>query len=147
MHIPYALQLAFGWTRLSFFKNVIAVFLLVPLIIYMAAHYGAVGVACVWLILNVGYVFFEIPIMHSRLLHKEKWRWYWYDVCFPLVVCSSIAGLGRLLMNGPMSQFMMLLYLIIISVLTLGITVITIPTTRTWLFEQLKKIKLSSGTP
>ncbi len=144
MNLPYALQLAFGWTRLSFFKNVIAVFLFVPLIIYMAAHYGAVGAASVWLVLNMGYVFFEIPVMHSRLLREEKWRWYWRDVCFPLVVCFLIAGLGRIFMNGPMSQFMMLLYLIIISVLTLGITVITIPTTRTWLFEQLKKIKLAS---
>ncbi|MGD0339198.1 MAG: oligosaccharide flippase family protein [Bacteroidota bacterium] len=144
MNLPYALQLAFGWTRLSFFKNVIAVFLFVPLIIYMAAHYGAVGAASVWLVLNIGYVFFEIPVMHSRLLREEKWRWYWHDVCFPLVVCFLIAGLGRIFMNRPMSQFMMLLYLIIISVLTLGITVITIPTTRTWLFEQLKKIKLAS---
>jgi O-antigen/teichoic acid export membrane protein len=146
MHLPYALQLAFGWTRLSFSKNVLAVILLVPLIIYTTTHYGAVGAACVWLILNVGYVFFEIPIMHSRLLRKEKWRWYWHDVCFPLVVCFLIAGLGRIFINGPMSQFMMSLYLIIISVLTLGITVITIPTTRTWLFEQLKKIKIASGT-
>jgi O-antigen/teichoic acid export membrane protein len=146
MNLPYALQLAFGWTRLSFFKNVIAVFLLVPLVIYMAAHYGAVGAASVWLVLNMGYVIFEIPMMHSRLLRKEKWRWYWNDVCFPLVVCFLIGGLGRIFMNGPMSQFMMSLYLIIISVLTIGITVITISTTRTWLFEQLKKIKIASGT-
>lgn len=146
MNLPYALQLAFGWTRLSFFKNVIAVFLLVPLVIYMAAHYGAVGAASVWLVLNMGYVFFEIPLMHNRLLRNEKWRWYWNDVCIPLVICFLIAGLGRIFMDGPMSQFMMLLYLIIISVLTIGITVLTISTTRRWLFEQLKKIKIGSRT-
>jgi O-antigen/teichoic acid export membrane protein len=144
MHLPYALQLAFGWTRLSFFKNVIAVVLLVPLIIYMAARYGAPGAACVWVILNVGYMCFEIPIMHGRLLKKEKWRWYMQDVFFPLAVCSSIAGIGRLLMNGQMSPSTMLMYLITISVLTLGVTVMTIPTTRMWVIQQLHKIHFLS---
>jgi O-antigen/teichoic acid export membrane protein len=146
MYIPYALQLAFGWTKLSVFKNIIAVGLLVPLIIYMTKQYGATGAACIWVILNLGYVFFEIPIMHRRLLRKEKWRWYLQDVCLPLVVCTLIAGLGRVFISGPMSQFMMLLYLIIISALTLGTTAIITPVTRTWLFMQLSKIKLAQGT-
>ncbi|MFH0948123.1 MAG: oligosaccharide flippase family protein, partial [Elusimicrobiota bacterium] len=142
MNPPFALQLAFGWTRLSVFKNVIAVIIIVPLIIYLTVHYGPTGAAIAWLVLNMGYVFFEIPIMHRRLLPKEKWRWYWQDVCLPLVACIFIAGIGRIFIGGPMSQFMMVLYLIIISVLTLGIATITTPVTRTWLFEQLSKIKL-----
>jgi len=36
---------------------------------------------------NIGYVFFEIPIMHRWLLRKEKWRLYWQDVGVPLVAC------------------------------------------------------------
>ncbi|MCL0030158.1 oligosaccharide flippase family protein [Thermodesulfovibrionales bacterium] len=143
MYFPYALQLASGWTRLSFLKNVIAVVLTVPLIIYMTTHYGAIGAAIVWLVLNMGYVFFEIPIMHRRLLRKEKWRWYWQDVCVPLVACILTAGLGRALVSEPMSQFMMVLYLLIISVSTLGVAAITTPATRKLLFEQLLKIKLA----
>ena len=146
MNLPYALQLAFGWTRLPFFQNLIGVTLLVPLIIYMTTHYGATGAAIAWLALTIGYVFFVIPIMHSRLLRKEKWRWYWQDVCLPLVACISVAGIGRILISKPIPQFMMLLYLIIIFVLTLGIAAITTPVTRTWLFEQLLKIKLAEGT-
>jgi len=145
MNLPYALQLAFGWTSLSVFKNVIAVILLVPLIIYMTKQYGATGAAGVWVILNLGYVFFEIPVMHLRLLRKEKWRWYLQDVCLPLVVCILTAGLGRIFISGPMSQFMMLLCLIIISVLTLTITPITTPALRTWLLEHLLKIRLACG--
>jgi O-antigen/teichoic acid export membrane protein len=146
MYLPYALQLSFGWTGLSFFKNVIAVIILVPLIIYMATHYGVLGAASVWFILNMGYVLFEIPVMHLRLLRKEKWRWYLQDVCLPLVVCIVVAGLGRIFIKGPMSQFMILLNLIIVSALTLGITAIITPVTRTWLFMQLSKIKLVYGT-
>ncbi|MBU2465191.1 MAG: oligosaccharide flippase family protein [Bacteroidetes bacterium] len=143
MNPPYALQLAFGWTKLSVFKNIIAVIILVPLIIYMAMRYGATGAASVWLFLNIGYVFFEIPIMHRRLLRKEKWRWYWQDVGVPLIAGLSLAGLGRLFFSGTTSQFMMLLYLIVISVLTLGITLISVPTMRSILYGQLLKIKLN----
>ena len=145
MNPPYALQLAFGWARLSFLKNVVAVILLVPLTISMVARYGVVGATSAWLLLNMGYIFFEIPIMHRRLLRKEKWRWYWQDVCLPLVTCIFIAGLGRILMSGPMSEFMMLLYLVIISVLTFGAASIVTPVTRTWLLKQLLKIKLVCG--
>ncbi|MBN2019726.1 MAG: oligosaccharide flippase family protein [Sedimentisphaerales bacterium] len=145
MNTPCALQFAFGWTSLSFIKNVIAVILLIPLLVYMAIRYGATGAAGVWLILNLGYVLFEIPVMHLRLLRKEKWRWYLQDVCLPLAVCIIVAGIGRLLLRGSMSQYMTLLYLIIISAFTAGITAILTPVTRTWLLMQLSKIGLVSG--
>jgi O-antigen/teichoic acid export membrane protein len=142
MHLPYALQLAFGWTKLSVVKNIIALILIVPLIIVMAMSYGAIGAAIVWLFLNIGYVFFEIPIMHRRILCKEKWRWYWQDVSVPLIAGLSLAVLGRLFFNGTTSQFGMLLYLTTISVSTLAITLISVPTMRSRLYCQLMKIKL-----
>jgi len=143
MAMPYALQLAFGWTKLSFFKCLIAVILLVPLIIYMTTRYGATGAASVWLVLHMGLFFFEIPIMHSRLLCTEKWRWYWQDVCIPLGACILMTGLGRILISGPMPQFKMVLYLMVVLTLTFGITALTTPATRNWLFEQLLRIKLA----
>ncbi|MHB0946179.1 MAG: lipopolysaccharide biosynthesis protein [Sedimentisphaerales bacterium] len=146
MGMPYALQLAFGWTKLSVFKNIIAVILLVPLIIYMAKHYGAVGAASVWVILHTGLFLFEIPIMHLRLLHTEKWRWYFQDVCLPLVTCTFVASIGRIFIREPMSQCMILQYLIIISALTLGMTAITTSVTRGWLFEQWLKIRYAHGS-
>ena len=146
MNLPYALQLAFGWTKLSFFKNVIAVILLVPLIIYMTMRYGATGAAIAWLVLNMGMFFFEIPIMHHRLLRKEKWRWYWHDVSLPLVTCVLIAGVGRIFISEPMPQFTMLLYLVIVSVLTVTITAIITPVTKAWLLKQLLIIKAACGS-
>ncbi len=142
MYLPHALQLSFGWTRLYFFSNLVAVVLFVTLIIYMTANYGAVGAASVWLILNVGYVLFEVPLMHRRLLNKEKWRWYWQDVLLPLAAALVIAASGKLFINSSMTQFTSLIYLSIISALTLGITAIITPVTRGWLWGQLLKIKL-----
>ena len=146
MYLPFALQLASGWTKLSFLKNVIAVSLFVPLIIYMTTHYGAIGAARVWLGLNMCYLFFEIPIMHRRLLRKEKWRWYWQDVGVPLMVGLSLSILGRLFLNSMPSQFMTAAYLITISILTFGVTLISVPTMRSILYGQFLKIKLVYGT-
>lgn len=144
MRFPYALQLAFGWARFSFLRNVIATILFVPLIIYMTIRYGSVGAAISWLILTMGYIFFEIPLMHRRLLCDEKWRWYFQDVGLPLMVCLLTAGIGRILINGQMSLMVTLLYLTIISIFTLTITVVVVPTTRTWLISKglsLRQIK------
>lgn len=141
MFLPQALQLAFGWTRLLFFKNLLAVVVLVPSFIYMTIHYGAIGAAIVWLILNIGYVLFEVPLMHHRLLREEKWRWYWQDLTVPLVVALSIAGIGKLFIGSGMTQPVMLIYLFVISGLTLGLTSMVTPTTRSWLFSQLPESK------
>jgi O-antigen/teichoic acid export membrane protein len=139
----YALQLAFGWTKLSFYKNVIAVIVLVPFIVYATKLYGVIGAASVWLLLNLGFVFIEIPIMHRKLLINEKWQWYLKDVCIPLMTCIFVAGIGRLLTTEPMSKYMMFLYLVVISSITLGLTAFSTSVTRIWIFKYLLKLKFA----
>jgi len=136
---PYALQLAFGWTKLCVIKNIIAVIIMVPLIIFLAMQYGAVGASSAWVLLNIGYVIFEIPVMHRKILRKEMWRWYWQDVCLALVTSALVASFGRLLIQPPLSQEMMMFYLIIVSIFTFGIAVIVTPVTRTWILIQVFK--------
>ena len=104
--------------------------------------YGAVGGASVWLILNIGYFLFEIPILHNRLLKKEKWRWYWKDICLPLISSISVAGLGRLLISGHFPNYIMIQYLIILFVFASFLASIIVPVTRFFLFKQLTKITL-----
>ena len=53
MNIPYAIQIAFGWTSLPFWLNVIYITTLVPAILWATINYGAVGAAAVWLLLNL----------------------------------------------------------------------------------------------
>ncbi|MBI4428608.1 MAG: oligosaccharide flippase family protein [Ignavibacteriales bacterium] len=137
MNPPYALQLAFGWTRLPLYANLISVVLFIPLVIFVVALSGAVGGALAWLLLNLGYVIFWIPVMHERLLRKEQSRWYLQDLGLPLAASAFIAGLGRICMAEAMSHVMTLLYLTVISLATLGITALATPVTRVWLLEQL----------
>jgi O-antigen/teichoic acid export membrane protein len=85
MNVPYALQLAYGWTKLALYINVVAISILIPLLFYLSGKYGAVGAASVWAILNAGYVLIGIRFMHFRLLPGELIRWYYDDLIRPLL--------------------------------------------------------------
>jgi O-antigen/teichoic acid export membrane protein len=84
MWIPYHTQLAYGWTRLAIWTNVVAVTVLVPAILWTVPHYGAMGAAWIWVILNAGYCLISVQLMYRRILPQEKWRWYKWDVIAPL---------------------------------------------------------------
>jgi O-antigen/teichoic acid export membrane protein len=137
MNFPFALQLAFGWTKLSFYKNVVAVILVAPLIVYATAGYGAIGAAFVWLGLNLGLFVLEIPIMHRRLLRGERWRWYWQDVGVPLAACTLVAGACREFIRVPQPRVEMMLYLATVGLAALAATALATPVTRTWLAKRL----------
>jgi O-antigen/teichoic acid export membrane protein len=146
MNIPYALQLAHGWTGLAFYVNLVSVVLLVPLTIFMTWKYGAVGAAIVWVILNSGYIIIAVQFMHRRLLTTEKWIWYRKDVCVPILVAFATAGASRLLVNSDaMSKPLILLVLFFVSVCTLGLTAAITPTTRIFISNQLLRLKLAYG--
>lgn len=137
MSLPYALQVAYGWTRLALLTTLAAVIVLVPTIVLLTGRYGALGGASAWLILNSGHILITIGLMHRRLLPTEKWKWYFNDVGIPLMVSLAIAGTGRLLIRGHMSQPETIAWLVVISVTTLAATVISTRTTRDWAAEKL----------
>jgi len=142
MNIPYGLQLAHGWTGLAITANVVAMILLVPTIVLMTIQYGVLGGASVWTILNAGYVLICIHFMHKRLLPGEKWNWYWQDISLPLIASIIIAGLGRILLHGQLSQISTVCCLLIILILTLLATAIVTPKTRIWLIDTFSEIKI-----
>jgi len=142
---PHALQLAFGWTRLLFFKYLVSVIAIIPLIIYMTKFYGAIGAAFVWGFLNAATVLIEIPVMHKRLLPGNAWKWYLQDAFIPLVAALFVAGVGRFLMPSGLSQLVIVVYLLFVSVATISVTALVTPTTRVWLLTQLFKTKEALG--
>ncbi len=119
MYIPYALQLAHGWTKLPFYQNVVAVILLVPSLVWATTNYGAVGAAIVWVVLNAGYVLIGIQVMHTRLIEQEKLRWYYQDVALPLVGALLVPSLGRWLFPPHAPVGLTLVWLSIVSALAL----------------------------
>ncbi|MFM1793977.1 MAG: hypothetical protein RL642_362 [Bacteroidota bacterium] len=108
MVLPYALQLAHGWTRFSIYKNLIASVFLVPLLLVLVDWYQGVGAAVVWLILNLGYLMIEVPLMHKRLLKQEMRSWYLHDIIKPLFFISIVIFCFNMGMPDQASQFIQL---------------------------------------
>ena len=128
--LPYGLQIASGWTSLSVRKNVIAVALTIPALLFLVPRYGTVGAASIWFAINLGYVLFEIPIMHSRLLKGAALAWYTRAVCLPLLVAGGIGFASRALFSPAFGKLGMLLELVFWAAMTAVALVGVLPTIR-----------------
>ena len=130
MHLPYALQFAYGWTKLAFYINMVAVLVLAPSIVVMASYYGAVGAALVWVILHCTVVLVGVQLIHRRLLKGEQWKWYFEDVGLPLVVSLGTALLCLLIAPTGGGRVQLLTFLTGATLFTAGSTFLATPVTR-----------------
>ena len=99
MHLPYYAQLAFGITKIGFWQNVIAIIFLIPFMIFTTFHYGAVGGAMSWAILNFSYTIFGMQVMHRMILQGELKKWYFEDTITPILVAAIILYSGKYLLD------------------------------------------------
>ena len=104
MNVPYALQLAYGWTKLAFFINVVAIVFLIPSLFFLATRYGGVGASIVWAVLNASYILIGIRFMHFKLLKGELITWYFQDIIRPLFGALLIGLLMLFLFKSGYSQ-------------------------------------------
>lgn len=112
MNIPYALTLAYGWTRFALVLNSVAVAVLIPLLVIATRRYGATGAAALWVALNAGYLLIGIQVLHRRLIPSEKLRWYVQDVGFPLAAALVVVALSRLVLPDGSSDFLTLIWMV-----------------------------------
>lgn len=98
MHFPYALQLAYGMTRLPLMINLILMLVLVPVIIVLALNYGAIGGAAAWVLLNFLYLLLGTWLTHRYLLKGIALKWLLGDVVMPLLLSLLIVGIGTRIM-------------------------------------------------
>lgn len=92
MHFPYALQLAYGMTRLPLTINAILVIVMIPTTIILALQYGAVGGAAAWAVLNGIYLLIGTRLTHQSLLKGVGLKWLLWDVGMPLGMSLLIVG-------------------------------------------------------
>lgn len=86
VNIPYALQLAHGWTRLAIALNAVSLLLGIPMCFWAVQEYGMLGATFPWLLGNFISVIIGIPLMHRRLLYGHTFRWFLKDNFPPLLV-------------------------------------------------------------
>lgn len=143
MHIPYYAQLAFGITKIGFWQSVIAIILLIPVMIYATFHYGAVGGALSWVILNFSYTIFGMQVMHRIILKGELKKWYLVDVGLPLLLAVIFNGAAYFFLTREtsieVSPIEAVVFVGITFLITTVISMISIPTIRNfWMRRVLK---------
>jgi O-antigen/teichoic acid export membrane protein len=137
IYLPYALQLAFGWTRLYFYVLLITLILSIPAIVLMSLYFDVTGAAIVIIAIYLLPLLVLIPLMHRRILPDQMWKWLWEDVSLPLIGSVVIGSLGRIFFVDGTSQIMTIIQLGIVSMLTFGTACVLTPYSRRWLLERI----------
>lgn len=127
MYVPYQLQLAHGWTRLTTIFNAVLIVIVVPTLFLVAPSKGAAGAAALWAGINASYLLIAIPIMHRRLLPDSMWQWYLRDTLRPIAVAVVVCQLWRLTLAPTGGRFTELLAIGLISTTTLAAAAVTAP--------------------
>ncbi len=149
MNLPYALQLANGWTKIGVTINTVFIIALVPAIVFLTTHYGPVGAASAWIILNAVYMAIGVPLTHRRLLIGEVHRWFTKDIGIPLAGSILVAGIARCIfpdVESP-SRLMPGLLLLLVFVLTVAGAAVCTPATRDFISDSIFNRKQSFERP
>lgn len=95
MNVPFALQLARGWTSLSVKVNIVLALLACPAIFFAAQWYGTVAAAAVWPASMAVYMLVALPAIHRALLPTLGMRWFLKEIAAPIVVVLLAAAVLR----------------------------------------------------
>lgn len=92
INLPYALQLAHGWTRLSLGLNGFALLISASIGFPLVAYAGIAGAAWLWVITNAILVLVGLPLMHKRLLRHDLWPWLRNSVAPPVTAAAMMSA-------------------------------------------------------
>lgn len=140
MGLPFNLQLAYGWVRLSLLKNIVAVALFLPALFFVTSRWGAIGAASLWILLNLGYLVFEIPLMHGRLLTGEAKMWYLQDVGLPAGISILVFGVSRYVFPASLPPVPSLLWIIITTLFASALSLSAMPRTRALIRDRISHV-------
>jgi O-antigen/teichoic acid export membrane protein len=98
--VPYALELAHGWTSLGLLINTGSIVLYAPAVLILVNAYGAIGAAISWAALGVIRIVTLVWLTHRRLLKGEAGRWLWADTGLPLLAATALILVSRPIVDG-----------------------------------------------
>ncbi len=140
MNMPYALQLAFGRTKLALLVNLGTIVLLIPIIWWAALNYGAMGGATVWALLNLTIIIIIPNLIHRSLLRQEKKRWYTISVMLPLFINACLFYLLHQIYISDMSRVITAIILCIYWTVTTVATLLLLPDLRKIVLVKIRQI-------
>ncbi len=138
LFVPYALQLAYGSTRIQLFTLLAGLAASVPLTIVSASYWGPIGAAGVWLLVNVVFLLVNVPLTHRRFLAGATGRWAIRDVLLPIAAAAASGALMRFAYRDTDSYLFMALQLAGALVIVAVSCVFAADLVRVWLIRRLK---------
>jgi O-antigen/teichoic acid export membrane protein len=127
---PHMLQFASGWTRLALAYSAVAAIVLAPLIYFMTIHFGGIGAAAVWLLLNAVNLLVNVVFTHRRLLRDDMWTWIRSDFALPLAAALAVALAWKWLAPTPAEWTLSLLNLMLASAVAFAVVAAVTPEIR-----------------
>ena len=125
MHIPHALQLAYGMVRLPLKINSILIVLLIPLMIILVKNYGGLGGAFAWLILHIFYMILGTYLTHRVILKGLGMKWILTEVLVPFLIALIVGSYGYFMVIGRgLSIYLELFYASLLALTIIGTSVI-----------------------
>lgn len=138
--IPFALQLAYGYTKLAVRFNLMAVVMLIPLLVFTCAKLGPIGAAIVWLSFNLALLFIAVPIMHRRFLPGALSGFYIEDIGKPVLAIGFVVIVSRAFVPFATSWWWQLITILIVSITAFAAGILSAGRIRSLSCEALKNV-------
>jgi O-antigen/teichoic acid export membrane protein len=123
MYIPYALQLAEGKTFIPLTTSFALLVIMVPLTVYLALIYGALGGAIAWVILHVLFVVLGTWLMHRYMGKWAGFPWLAREIGIPFLICASTGLVAIYTIN--LTTFSTYMRLVVVFTSALGSVLVT----------------------
>jgi len=147
MHFPYALQIAFGLTKIPFGINLGLLVLLAPMTMLLAMAFGGKGGALSWLLVEIVYSFIGTWLTGSKVMRSAGAPWLLREVGVPMLVSSIIVLLGAWIAQSSGLQMLPRLGVACIAtLLAFLVNIISNPSSRHWVIAHATKAKRDAKT-
>lgn len=138
--VPYAAQLASGWTSFPVAWNCFAVVLFVPALVLLVSRLGLDGAGIAWVTLNGAHVVVIAALMFRRILVGERRAWLGHAVIVPGVVSIGTALLLQRVLEGPEGRVALAVMLFLCWLTVQSLTLACTPRGRQLARETLRRI-------
>ena len=140
LYLPLAVQLAHGWTRLTFFINLISMVFYVPALIIFTRKFGIVGTSFAMFLLMISQIISYPVLMHRKLLKKEMRQLYWNDFFVPMIPSIAVSVLLIIFPPGLESRIAQVTFIALVWLILTGCSIIFAPTVRNTVLVTLKRM-------
>jgi len=139
LDVQYSLIIAYGWTKLSIFQQLISAVVLIPLMVTLSIKFGGVGAAATKVLLYLAYFLFIPPIVYRKfpVLEGQLMRFYITDTGLPLLTALAVAGVGYFLIPATLPTVPFLVAMVLITLTAMGAAVLSAGKIRSWAFHYL----------